>query len=346
MALLLVTLVCTLAAGESALPAPPLPPSPQLLPVEAFYPPAASPATPEGADAGAILYALARSEDPGQRRTAIAAFDTRHDAFAVYLAVKALADPDAETRHAALDACGRAEAALLSEQALGLWLREEPEGAAVLAALPTLRHVLERPFLALLEQPGAPLAHRVWAVHGLGRMGSTGAVPALRLAAWQEDPTLAWYALWALAALPPEVAVQPLLELCRHPWEHTRWAAVDAAAVLPGHRATTGLGELLSQLPTNESAMAARLVTILKDRNDIAAVPYLIDALERFPQHLELGGGALRAITGEELSNAPQAWRDWDAARRGAAPRRSSPARTNLFELTGVDTGLINVPAE
>jgi HEAT repeat protein len=320
---------------------PPVPPASQELPVETARPLPEAPKHAERSDAYGVLYALAGSSDAAERSTAIAALDTQRDAYAVYTALKALADPAAEVRDVAFEACASADTALLADQIMGLWLREEPETAAVVAVLPGLRHKLEKPFLSLIEQPTASQLHRVWAVYGLGCMGSTDGVESLLRMAWQEDPTLAWYALWALVSLPAEVSVQPLLELCRHPSEPNRAAALEAVIAVPGYRATLGLSQVLMQLSQDDLALAGRVVTGLGARKDQTAVPYLISALDRFPELLETTGEALRTLTGEPLSNAPQPWRDWYAARQGALPKGPPPSDAKLYELAGIDSELV-----
>ncbi|MGC2801068.1 MAG: HEAT repeat domain-containing protein [Candidatus Acidiferrum sp.] len=139
----------------------------------------------------------------------------------------------------------------------------------------------------------------------------------------RRDPGSRGMTLWRLGSLgnrgiEPDRVLNSLLNYAHNPSEHTRYWAVEGLAML-GNDATIGpLLDLLAHDPSpkvrERAASSLGQSGLLTREERLAAVPHLLnladdDSLNTTTR--ELVYGTLRVITGAELGNDANAWREW-----------------------------------
>jgi len=156
----------------------------------------------------------------------------------------------------------------------------------------------------------------------------------------QSDPSETGMCLWRLGALgnrgvAPELVLKNLLLYARSRNEHTRYWAVEGLAML-GNDAT--VGPLMEIMTHDQSARVQDLAAsslaqggMLTREERLGAVPHLLnfaddDSLSTTTR--ELVYGTLRVITGAELGNDAEAWREWWAKHDPARERPQERAGT------------------
>jgi hypothetical protein len=160
----------------------------------------------------------------------------------------------------------------------------------------------------------------------------------------KRDPAERGMALWRLGSLgnrgvEPEKVLDSLLTYARDRNEHTRYWAVEGLAMLGNDAAINPLLEMLahdSSARVRERAACSLGQSGLLTREErLAAVPQLLnfaddDSLETTTR--ELVYGTLRLITGAELGNDANAWREWwaghDPAQEHGGRERDGIVRT------------------
>ncbi|MGB8476197.1 MAG: HEAT repeat domain-containing protein [Candidatus Acidiferrum sp.] len=154
----------------------------------------------------------------------------------------------------------------------------------------------------------------------------------------RRDPATRGMALWRLGSLgnrgvEPERVLKSLLNYAHSPSEHTRYWAVEGLAMLGNDATIDPLLDLLAHDPSpkvRERAASSLAQSGLLTREErLAAVPNLLnladdDSLNAKTRQLVYG--TLRVITGAELGNDANAWREWWANHdpaHGHPPQRS-----------------------
>jgi hypothetical protein len=139
----------------------------------------------------------------------------------------------------------------------------------------------------------------------------------------QRDPATRGMALWRLGSLgnrgvEPDRVLSSLLNYAHNPSEHTRYWAVEGLAMLGNDATIDPLLDLLAHDPSpkvRERAASSLAQSGLLTREErMAAVPHLLnladdDSLNRTTRLLVYG--TLRVITGAQLGNDANAWREW-----------------------------------
>jgi HEAT repeats len=139
----------------------------------------------------------------------------------------------------------------------------------------------------------------------------------------QSDPGTIGMSLWRLGALgnrgvEPEKVLNSLLQHARSRDEHTRYWAVEGLAMLGSDLTVDPLLQTMAHDPSPKvrelAATSLAHAGMLPREERLAAVPDLLnladdDSLEAATR--ELVYGTLRAITGAELGNDVEAWREW-----------------------------------
>jgi hypothetical protein len=154
----------------------------------------------------------------------------------------------------------------------------------------------------------------------------------------RRDPATRGMALWRLGSLgnrgvEPERVLKSLLNYAHSPSEHTRYWAVEGLAMLGNDATIDPLLDLLAHDPSpkvRERAASSLAQSGLLTREErLAAIPNLLnladdDSLNAKTRQLVYG--TLRVITGAELGNDANAWREWWANHdpaHGHPPQRS-----------------------
>ncbi len=153
----------------------------------------------------------------------------------------------------------------------------------------------------------------------------------------QRDPASRGMALWRLGSLgnrgvEPERVLNSLLNYAHDPSEHTRYWAVEGLAMLGNDATIDPLLDLLAHDPSpkvrERAASSLGQSGLLTREERLAAVPHLLnladdDSLNARTRRLVYG--TLRVITGAELGNDANTWREWwahnDPAQRRPRPR-------------------------
>jgi hypothetical protein len=156
----------------------------------------------------------------------------------------------------------------------------------------------------------------------------------------QRDPAARGMALWRLGSLgnrgvEPDKVLHSLLKFAHDPSEHTRYWAVEGLAMLGNDATIDPLLDSLTHDPSprvrERAASSLGQSGMLTREERLAAVPHLLnytddDSLSTKTR--ELVYGTLRVITGAELGNDANAWREWWA--------HHDPARERPRERAGV----------
>jgi HEAT repeats len=149
----------------------------------------------------------------------------------------------------------------------------------------------------------------------------------------QRYPSDRGMALWRLGSLgnrgvEPERVLNCLLNYARDRSEHTRYWAVEGLAMLGNDATINPLLDLLTHDPSprvrERAASSLGQSGLLTREERLAAVPHLLnfaddDSLTTTTR--ELVYGTLRVITGAELGNDANAWREWWAQHDPAQER-------------------------
>jgi hypothetical protein len=139
----------------------------------------------------------------------------------------------------------------------------------------------------------------------------------------ESDPASVGMSLWRLGALgnrgvEPETVLKSLLLYGHSRNEHTRYWAVEGLSMLGNDATIDPLLELMAHDPSARvrelAASSLAQGGMLTREERLAAVPHLLnfaddDSLNATTR--ELVYGALRVITGAELGNDAEAWREW-----------------------------------
>ncbi|MGB7281730.1 MAG: HEAT repeat domain-containing protein [Candidatus Acidiferrum sp.] len=156
----------------------------------------------------------------------------------------------------------------------------------------------------------------------------------------RRDPANRGMALWRLGSLgnrgvEPDRVLNSLLNYAHNPSEHTRYWAVEGLAMLGNDATIDPLLDLLAHDPSpkvrERAASGLGQSGLLTREERLAAVPHLLnfaddDSLGSTTR--ELVYGTLRVITGAELGNDANAWREWWA--------NHDPAHKRPRQRTGV----------
>lgn len=241
---------------------------------------------------------------------------------------QALQDPAPQVREAASARLSKVDSDVLARQVLEvLDTGNAAHVYALDAQLPGLRASLEQPLLAILQDPEASTRRRRIAAYSLGRMGALDAAEPLARAVWEENDALALTSCRALAQLrsPQSTGLWPVL--LEHRLPAVRGMAVDALAAYGGPEA---FGALLACAQASPHARLARqAVRALTVWPLEQVAPALIDLMRANPGRAGTAAQALRALTGLQLVDAPEAWSQWYADFQAGRwpPRDSAPAQ-------------------
>lgn len=139
----------------------------------------------------------------------------------------------------------------------------------------------------------------------------------------QRDPAGRGMGLWRLGSLgnrgvEPEIVLSSLLSYAHNRSEHTRYWAVEGLAMLGNDATIDPLLDLLAHDPSPQvrerAASSLGQSGLLTREERLAAVPHLLnladdDSLSTRTRALVYG--TLRVITGAELGNDANTWREW-----------------------------------
>lgn len=259
-----------------------------------------------------VIEQMLDSDEPGVQAEGLELLDGSQDLDSINLKYKALFHRDAAMRRRAVEgllACSGDELVPLLLDTLGHGTLFEIQVIEDVARL--LQPRVETPVLSVLTDADASGDRRILAAYLLGCLHAPHAIEPLAQIVWQEDHALAMASVQALGRMRMVQTFPYLQSMLGHASEDIRWEAVHGIGNLRSDEALHALVTVATS-GTESNEMIRRQALIYLGASDKAeAIPLLIECMQYSQGLRDVGGEALRQLTGRHYGGSVIEWQRW-----------------------------------